>query len=139
MINEKMIEAKGPNKVTFKELVQVSIQRLKDPKTSIYKKEQAAISLLAMADALDRHPEAMEKINKRKRKLDFNAADAREWLESRADQGGVLMCLIDGTFSPSDVAKEISTYKKEQEEDRTLSLRIQRNADWIKQQNKEID
>jgi hypothetical protein len=44
MINEKMIEAKGPNKVTFKELVQVSIQRLKDPKTSIYKKEQAAIS-----------------------------------------------------------------------------------------------
>jgi hypothetical protein len=60
MINEKMIEAKGPNKVTFKELVQVSIQRLKDPKTSIYKKEQAAISLLAMADALDRHPEAME-------------------------------------------------------------------------------
>ena len=49
------------------------------------------------------------------------------------------MCLIDGTFSPSDVAKEISTHKKEQEEDRTLSLRIQRNADWIKQQNKEID
>jgi hypothetical protein len=47
--------------------------------------------------------------------------------------------LIDGTFSPSDVAKEISTHKKEQEEDRTLSLRIQRNADWIKQQNKEID
>jgi hypothetical protein len=79
------------------------------------------------------------KINKRKRKLDFNAADAREWLESRADLGGVLMCLIDGTFSPSDVAKEISTHKKEQEEDRTLSLRIQRNADWIKQQNKEID
>jgi hypothetical protein len=47
MINEKMIEAKGPNKVTFKELVQVSIQRLKDPKTSIHKKEQAAISLIS--------------------------------------------------------------------------------------------
>jgi hypothetical protein len=28
MINEKMIEAKGPNKVTFKELVQVSIQKV---------------------------------------------------------------------------------------------------------------
>jgi hypothetical protein len=40
MINEKMIEAKGPNKVTFKELVQVSIQRLKDPKTSIHKKSR---------------------------------------------------------------------------------------------------
>jgi hypothetical protein len=60
MINEKMIEAKGPNKVTFKELVQVSIQRLKDPKASIHKKEQAAISLIAMADALDRNPEWME-------------------------------------------------------------------------------
>ena len=79
------------------------------------------------------------KINKRKRKLKFDAADARNWLESRADLGGVLMCLIDGTFSPGDVAKEISNYTKEQEEDRTLSLRIQRNADWIKQQNKEGD
>ena len=79
------------------------------------------------------------KINKRKRKLNFNATDAREWLESRADQGGVLMCLLDGTFSPSDVAKEISRFTKEQEDDRTLSLRIQRNADWITQQNKEID
>jgi hypothetical protein len=79
------------------------------------------------------------KINKRKRKLNFNAADARKWLESRADQGGVLMCLLDGTFSPEDVAKEISKYTKEQEEDRTLSLRIQRNADWITQQNKEGD
>ena len=79
------------------------------------------------------------KINKRKRKLNFNATDAREWLESRADLGGVLMCLIDGTFSPSDVAKEISKYTKEQEDDRTLSLRIQRNADWITQQNKEVD
>ena len=79
------------------------------------------------------------KINKRKRKLNFNAADARKWLESRADLGGVLMCLIDGTFSPGDVAKEISKYTKEQEEDRTLSLRIQRNADWITQQNKETD
>jgi len=79
------------------------------------------------------------KINKRKRKLNFNAADAREWLESRADLGGVLMCLIDGTFSPGDVAKEISSYTKEKEDDRTLSLRIQRNADWITQQNKEID
>lgn len=79
------------------------------------------------------------KINKRKRKLNFNAADARQWLESRADIGGVLMCLIDGTFSPGDVAKEISRYTKEQEDDRTLSLRIQRNADWIKQQNKEGD
>jgi len=79
------------------------------------------------------------KINKRKRKLNFNAADARKWLESRGDLGGVLMCLIDGTFSPGDVAKEISKYTKEQEEDRTLSLRIQRNADWITQQNKEVD
>jgi hypothetical protein len=78
-------------------------------------------------------------VNALDKTMDFNAADAREWLESRADLGGVLMCLIDGTFSPSDVAKEISTHKKEQEEDRTLSLRIQRNADWIKQQNKEID
>jgi hypothetical protein len=60
---------------------------------------------------------------------------AREQSRSR----GCFDVLIDGTFSPSDVAKEISTYKKEQEEDRTLSLRIQRNADWIKQQNKEID
>ena len=79
------------------------------------------------------------KINKRKRKLNFNATDAREWLESRADLGGVLMCLIDRTFTPGDVAKEISKYTKEQEDDRTLSLRIQRNADWIKQQNKETD
>ena len=79
------------------------------------------------------------KINKPKRKLNFNATDAKEWLESRADLGGVLMCLIDGTFSPSDVAKEISKYTKEQEDDRTLSLRIQRNADWITQQNKEVD
>ena len=55
------------------------------------------------------------KINKRKRKLNFNAADARKWLESRADLGGVLMGLIDGTFSTSDVAKEISKYTKEKE------------------------
>ena len=54
------------------------------------------------------------KINKRKRKLKFNATDAREWLESRADLGGVLMGLIDGTFSPGDVAKEVSRYTKEQ-------------------------
>ena len=30
------------------------------PKASIHKKEQAAISLIAMADALDRNPEWME-------------------------------------------------------------------------------
>ena len=72
------------------------------------------------------------RINKRKRKLNFNAADARNWFESRADQGGILICLLDGTFSPGDVAKEISKYTKEQEDDRTLSLRTQRNADWIK-------
>jgi len=60
MINEKMIESKGPNKVTFRELASVAIQRLKDPKASIHKKEQAAISLIAMADALDRNPEWME-------------------------------------------------------------------------------
>ena len=52
------------------------------------------------------------KINKRKRKLNFNAADARNWFESRADQGGILICLLDGTFSPGDVAKEISKYTK---------------------------
>jgi hypothetical protein len=35
-------------------------------------------------------------------------------LESRADQRGVLMCLVDGTFSPSDVARirRLSTYIK---------------------------
>jgi hypothetical protein len=53
---------------------------------------------------------------------------------------------MQAAFSPSDVAMADAldrhpeaTHKKEQEEDRTLSLRIQRNADWIKQQNKEGD
>lgn len=60
MINEKLIEAKGPEKVTFKELVGIAIQRLEDSSCSEQKKEKAAKTLLAMAEALDRNPEWME-------------------------------------------------------------------------------
>ncbi len=60
MINEKLIEAKGPEKVTFKELVRIAIQRLKDSTCSEKKKEQATNTLLAMAEALDRNPEWMD-------------------------------------------------------------------------------
>jgi hypothetical protein len=59
-LNEDMIELKGPNQVTFRELVGIAIQRLEDSTCSEKKKDQAAISLLAMADALDRNPEWME-------------------------------------------------------------------------------
>tara|TARA_R100000995_G_scaffold83279_1_gene58808 strand:+ start:43 stop:255 length:213 start_codon:yes stop_codon:yes gene_type:complete len=52
-MNEAKIRAKGPEKVTFKELVTVAIKRLKDPGTSLIKKERAARGLLNMAAALD--------------------------------------------------------------------------------------
>ena len=52
-MNEAKIRAKGPEKVTFKELVTVAIKRWKDPGTSLIKKERAARGLLNMATALD--------------------------------------------------------------------------------------
>ena len=60
MINENEIKAKGPEKVSFYELVGIAIQRLEDSTCSEKKKDQAAKTLLAMAEALDRNPEWME-------------------------------------------------------------------------------
>ena len=59
-MNEAKIKAKGPEKVTFKELVTVAIQRLKDPETSLDKKERAARGLLNMATALDMYKSEQE-------------------------------------------------------------------------------
>ena len=55
MINENEIKAKGPEKVSFYELVGIAIQRLEDASCSENKKEQAATCLLNMARVLDRH------------------------------------------------------------------------------------
>ena len=52
-MDEAKIKNKGPVKVTFKELVTVAIDRLKDPKATKKKKDMAAKGLLNMAAALD--------------------------------------------------------------------------------------
>ena len=52
-MNEQKIKNKGPEKVTFKELVTVAIDRLKDPEVTKNKKDMAAKGLLNMAQALD--------------------------------------------------------------------------------------
>ena len=54
-LNEKTIEAKGPEQVSFYELVGIAIQRLEDSSCSEKKKNQAATCLLNMARVLDRH------------------------------------------------------------------------------------
>ena len=53
-MDEAKIKNKGPVKVTFKELVTVAIDRLKDPEATKKKKDMAAKGLLNMAaPALD--------------------------------------------------------------------------------------
>ena len=52
-MNEREIKNKGPEKATFKELVTVAIDRLKDPEVTKNKKDMAAKGLLNMAQALD--------------------------------------------------------------------------------------
>ena len=52
-MDEAKIKNKGPVKVTFKELVTVAIDRLKDPEATKKKKDMAAKGLLNMAAALD--------------------------------------------------------------------------------------
>jgi hypothetical protein len=52
-IREYKIKNKGPEKATFKELVTVAIDRLKDPEATKKKKDMAAKGLLNMAQALD--------------------------------------------------------------------------------------
>ena len=49
MINENEIKNKGPEKVTFMDMVAVSIQRLMNPKASANDKKKAADGLLTLA------------------------------------------------------------------------------------------
>ena len=62
MINENEIKNKGPEKVTFMDMVTVSIQRLMNPKASTNDKKKAADGLLTLAKVLDKHPEVVKQL-----------------------------------------------------------------------------
>mgnify|MGYP003114347952 FL=1 len=62
MINENEIKNKGPEKVTFVDMVAVSIQRLMNPKASANDKKKAADGLLTLAKVLDKHPEVVKQL-----------------------------------------------------------------------------
>ena len=60
MINENEIKNKGPEKVTFVDMVAVSIQRLVNPAATKKQKEMAANGLLTLAKVLDKHPDLVK-------------------------------------------------------------------------------
>ena len=62
MIDENEIKNKGPEKVTFVDMVAVAIQRLVNPAASANDKKKAADGLLTLAKVLDKHPEAAPKV-----------------------------------------------------------------------------
>mgnify|MGYP003127474501 CR=1 FL=1 len=62
MIDENKIKSKGPEKVTFVEMVAVSIQRLMNPAATTNDKKKAADGLLTLAKVLDKHPEIVKQL-----------------------------------------------------------------------------
>ena len=60
MIDENEIKTKGPQKVTFVDMVAVAIQRLVNPAATKKQKEMAADGLLTLAKVLDRHPDLVK-------------------------------------------------------------------------------
>lgn len=63
MINENEIKNKGPEKVTFMDMVTVSIQRLMNPKASANDKKKAADGLLTLAKVLDKNPDVVKQLD----------------------------------------------------------------------------
>ena len=62
MIDENKIKNKGPDKVTFVDMVAVSIQRLMSPKASTNDKKKAADGLLTLAKVLDKNPDVVKQL-----------------------------------------------------------------------------
>ena len=62
MIDENEIKNKGPEKVTFVDMVAVSIQRLVNPAATKKQKEMAANGLLTLAKVLDKHPDVVKQL-----------------------------------------------------------------------------
>ena len=63
MIDENKIKSKGPEKVTFVEMVAVSIKRLVSPKASANDKKKAADGLLTLAKVLDKNPKVVKQLD----------------------------------------------------------------------------
>ena len=63
MINENEIKNKGPEQVTFMDMVTVSIQRLMNPKASANDKKKAADGLLTLAKVLDKNPDVVKQLD----------------------------------------------------------------------------
>ena len=63
MIDENKIKSKGLEKVTFVEMVAVSIQRLVNPKASANDKKKAADGLLTLAKVLDKNPKVVKQLD----------------------------------------------------------------------------
>ena len=59
---ENKVKNKGPEKVTFVEMVAVSIRRLISPKASANDKKKEADGLLTLAKVLDKHPEVVKQL-----------------------------------------------------------------------------
>ncbi len=59
---ENKVKNKGPEKVTFVEMVAVSIRRLMSPEASADDKKKAADGLLTLAKVLDKHPEVVKQL-----------------------------------------------------------------------------
>ena len=65
MIDENKIKNKGPEKVTFVDMVVVSIQRLTSPEASANDKKNAADGLLTLAKVLDKHPDVVKQLEEK--------------------------------------------------------------------------
>jgi hypothetical protein len=66
MLNEIKIKNKGPEKVTFVDMVAVCIQRLMSPKASANDKKKAADGLLTLAKVLDKNPDIVKQLEDKK-------------------------------------------------------------------------
>ncbi len=66
MIDENKIKNKGPEKVTFVDMVAVCIQRLMSRKASVNDKKKAADGLLTMAKVLDKNPDIVKQLEDKK-------------------------------------------------------------------------
>ena len=62
MIDENKIKSKGPEQVTFVEMVAVSIQRLMNPAATTNDKKKAADGQITLAKVLDKHPEIVKQV-----------------------------------------------------------------------------
>jgi len=66
MIDENKIKNKGPEKVTFVDMVAVSIQRLVNPAATKEQKKMAADGLLILAKVLDKNPNIVKQLEEKK-------------------------------------------------------------------------